>query len=322
MSTIADDLGTTYFQLTSIGVGAIAVGVEDIRQRIYNVLNTIPGSDPFRPLFGCLAYTWTDKPVTIAVPNIKKEVFDSLRLWMPEIQVKSITHTLNGDSQLVFNITYTIVDDDLLDSITFTIGGAITGNNAGNSIIISAFVPVKITDGIYKVSFIIDGEAVLPVNPPFGFDNPTDMLNWINNYWSAYGRWYLTGTSLVLYLNNGLATTASLNVTESAILTVKADIPLLADGDFLNIDFTVNGGAPAPDYPTGTFDNVGDMLLWIQDNWLQYGSWFVQAGDTIITIDGDFSGDFDSDFSITELVPLMKLVFQSSLVDSATLNFS
>ncbi len=321
MSTVAEDLGTTYFQLTSIGVGAIAVGIEDIRQRIFNVLNTIPGSDPFRPLFGCLAYTWTDKPINTAVPNIKKEIFESLSLWMPEIRVRSITNQLKGDSQLTFAVTYTIVDDDLLDSITFTIGGAITGNNAGNSIIISAFVPAKITDGIYKVIFIINGEAVLPANPPFGFDTPTDMLNWINNNWSAYGRWYLTGTSLVLYLNNGLANTASLNVTETAVLTVKADIPALADGDFLNLDFTVNGGAPAPDYPTDTFNTIGDMLLWIQDNWLQYGSWFVQVGDSTVVIDGDFNGDFNPDFYTTDTTVDIKLVFQSSLVDSATLNF-
>jgi phage baseplate assembly protein W len=322
MSKIADDLGTTYFQLSTVGVGAVAVGVEDIRQRIYNVLNTIPGSDPFRPLFGCLAYTWTDKPVNTAVPNIKKEIFESLSLWMPEIQVKSITHVLNGDSNYQFNITYTIVDDDLLDSITFSIGGAITGSNSANSIIISAVVPAKVTNGIYKVFFVVNGSAVLPANPPFGFDTADDMLTWINNNWSSYGRWYLTGTSLVLYLNNGMATTASLNVTETSVLTVKAQIPNITSDEFLNLAFTVNGGAPSVAYPTNTFNTIGDMLLWIQTNWLIYGSWFVQVGDAgVVVVDGDFNGDFNPDFYTTDTTVDIQLVFQSSLVDSATLSF-
>ena len=319
MTTIADQLGTTYFQLSTVGVGALAVGIEDIRQRMFNVLNSIPGSDPFRPLFGCLAYTYTDKPVTTAIPNIKKEIFESLSLWMPEIQVITIAHTADV-AQLYFTVSYGLVDTDLVDSVTFSIGGSIDGSGISNGIVITAAVPAPFTGGIYRVKFLVDGTAVVPAIPDFGFSSPAEMLSWINNNWSNYGRWYLTGSSLVLYLNSGIANTVVLSVTETPSITIRQLIPELAPAAFYNLQFQANGVSAIPDFP-GSINTVESLLLWIRSNWSGYGNWFVQTESTA-SEPGDLNADFNNDFSTGAIVVYNYLVLQSDSLTSATLNFN
>jgi phage baseplate assembly protein W len=320
--TIAETLGTTYFQLSTVGVGALAVGVADIRQRIYNVLNTIPGTDPLRPLFGSYAYQWTDKPLADAIPNIKKNVYDALSTWMPEIQVTSLTHNIINEAQVGINITYALIDSELTDTITWS-NGVVTGDTI-NSIILTANVPVHVTNGIYRVAFIVNGEAVNPPIPGFGFESANEMLIWVTANWSNYGRWYLTATSLILYLNSGIADTASLTVTETAEITLKQLIPVLGSGDFYNLGFSIDGGDPVPAFPADTFTTIGSMLTWVTDNWSIYGNWNVIAEATGGGGgSGDFSDDLSDDFG-TEGGAFADyyLVFQSANFTTATLNFS
>jgi phage baseplate assembly protein W len=321
MSTLADQLSTTYFQLSAVGVGALAVGIEDIRQRISNVLNTIPGTDPFRPLFGCLAYTFTDKPVDIAIPNIKKEIFESLSLWMPEIQVNGIFHELNGISQLDFTITYSLIDTDLIDSVLYSVGETITGNNTSNSIIITALVPAPVANGIYRPLFLVDGKAVNPQIPEYGFGSADAMLGWINANWANYGRWYLTGSSLILYLNSGVATTASLTVTEATALTISVLIPELVQGNFYHIALTGNGIAIAPQFPTASINTLESLLNWVRSNWGAYGIWNIQSTYAPSEA-GDFDSDLTNDFNNGAVRVDSYLVFQTESFTTATLTIN
>lgn len=75
--------------------GEIVTGVADIEQCMDIIVSTPPGSDPHRPLFGCAAWRWLDKPAAIAVPNIIREVTNSLEMWEPRIDVVSVTYQLN-----------------------------------------------------------------------------------------------------------------------------------------------------------------------------------------------------------------------------------
>jgi hypothetical protein len=321
MTTIADNLGTTYFQLSVVGVGALAVGIEDIRQRIYNVLNSSPGTDPFRPLFGSYVYKYNDKPLDIAIPNIKKEIFSALDLWMPEIQIKTITHSINDINQLLFNITYLLVDDDLIDSVTFS-NGSLSGDTGSNSIIITAFVPPKYAHGVYRVYFTVDDESALPPIPPEGFQSAVDILTWINTNWSNYGRWYLTETSLVLYLNSGIANTASLLVTETAQLTLKVLIPGLPIGSFYSLDFTANENPISPPFPDNINTREG-LISWVQSNWGDYGQWSIVTEANTSGI-GDYSNiDYNDDYDNGNITSVLSyLVFQSEEYLTATLTFN
>lgn len=318
MTTIADNIGNQYFQLSTLGVGALAVGVEDIRQCIDIILRTIPGTDPFRPQFGCDAYKYADKPVNVAIPNIKSEIYQALSIWEPRIEVMTIAHDFEQYAQLAFNITYRIIDDDFLDSIIY-MNGATKGSTYNNSdaIIISAFVPAKVTNGIYRVSFIIDDKPALPAIPANGFVSASDMLVWINANWFNYGRWYLTANSLVLYMNAGLATKAFLSVTESAEITLNARIPNLTAGSFYDLIFQFNGTDPVPAFASDV--NTPDALItWLNNNWSNYGNWFLTSVDN--SGSGDFNDDFSDDFDSGGIVKYLN--YQSSDALSATLNFA
>lgn len=71
--------------------GDIVAGLDDIEQCLGIILTTPKGSDPHRPLFGCDAWLWVDKPAPIAIPNIIRESVDSLRIWEPRIAIISVT---------------------------------------------------------------------------------------------------------------------------------------------------------------------------------------------------------------------------------------
>ncbi len=319
--TIAQQIGTTYFQLSQVGVGALAVGIEDIRQRIYNVVNTVPGSNPFRPLFGCNAYLYTDKPVTFAIPNIKKELFEALRLWMPEIRVSAITHTLEDYSNLTFTITYGLVDSDLIDAITLTLGGDLTGDTISNGVILSAMVPAKFTNGIYKIDFVVNGEAPYPLPPAQGWQSANEMYSWISSNWSHYGKWYLTATQLVLYVNTEVISKASLNVTEVTRLTLLAQVPSLAADVFYSLNFTHDGESPLPAFPVDTLNTVESLLAWVTHNWNTYGQWYILNNGAIIT-SGEFSYEFNPDFNVNTITEDIYLIFQSEQLNTATLTFN
>lgn len=318
MTTLADTIGNPYFQLSTLGVGALAVGVEDIRQCVDIILRTIPGTDPLRPQFGCDAYKYADKAINVAIPNIKSEIFQSLSLWEPRIDVVTIAHDFEQYAQLAFNITYRIIDDNFLDSIVFVNGSVIGSNNNTDAIILSAIVPAKVVNGVYRVSFIIDDKSVLPAIPAEGFTSPSDMLIWINAHWFNYGKWYLTANSLILYLNAGLATKAFLSVTETAQISLTVALPVLGAGEYFNLAFAFNDTAPAPDFPNDTINTAEGLINWLLTNWSTYGNWSITSSAT--GGGGDFSGDFTGDFSNDSGVTKY-LNYQSVDAISASLNF-
>lgn len=71
--------------------GEIVTDLADIEQCMDTIITTRKGSVPHQPLLGCDAWLWIDRPQTIAVPNICREVIDALELWEPRIVVDSVS---------------------------------------------------------------------------------------------------------------------------------------------------------------------------------------------------------------------------------------
>ena len=76
--------------------GEVVTELDDIDQCIAIILTTRKGSDPHRPLFGCDAWLWIDKPANVAMPNIILEAVDSLEEWEPRMDLVSIKPQING----------------------------------------------------------------------------------------------------------------------------------------------------------------------------------------------------------------------------------
>lgn len=89
------------------GIGQVVQGVTDINQCIGIILSTPKGSDPLRPTFACDLWRWIDAPLTIARPNLVREIVEAITKWEPRVRVLSVTVSLVAGT--VANLLVTIV---------------------------------------------------------------------------------------------------------------------------------------------------------------------------------------------------------------------
>lgn len=306
------------YQLSTVGVGVVATGLADIRQCIDIILRTIPGSDPLRPLFGADVWRFVDKPSDVAIPNIKKAIVEALREWEPRISVTAVRHQEIKEN-LSFEIAYNITDSDLSDSIIYAISGENIDSAPTGGLIISTLIPAKITNGRYNVSLTVNGGSAFPNTPIAGFESAAEMLAWLRLNWASYGTWNLADGKLVLYVKSSLTvTSASLLVTQNALVVAKSFIPLLAVGEYYNLQFTLNGNN-ITGFPTN-LSNSEAMLLWLQSNWSAYGIWSIENNGAT-QVSQDFNEDFNQDFAIGGTLPLRNLVFQTENYQTAEIAF-
>jgi phage baseplate assembly protein W len=301
------------YQLSQLGVGAIVTGISAVKQRIDIILRTIKGSDPLRPLFGSDVYQFIDSPVNMAVPNIKKAIFDALNLWEPSVQINSITHEINV-SQLTFNIAFTTLDDQEASLSWSPLALDSSGYSSGT--ILTAAIPTKINNGRYSVSLELDGEDVGPTPPVSGFEQVSDMVAWLNENWFAYGRWYSNASKLFVYLNAGIAKAAALQVTQMARIVVRALVPYLHPGESFIVSLMVNGEEAQPEFPAG-ISSIEQLYLWARNNWADYGAWSLETNTS--QTEGDFSGDFSGDFNTGGSVNDVYMVLNTDKFETLTL---
>jgi phage baseplate assembly protein W len=93
--------------LSLAGQGQIVQGVDDIKQCVRIICTTPRGTDPLRPFFACDVYKWLDKPLTVVIPNIFREIKEALEMWEPRIEDIKLSHTLDVSS-LTVNIQFKI----------------------------------------------------------------------------------------------------------------------------------------------------------------------------------------------------------------------
>lgn len=83
----------------------IVQGLSDIQQCIYIILVTKKGTDPTRPNFGCGIYDYIDKPINIALPNMKREIAEAIAVYEPRVKIIRILHTVEVE-HLTFEIEW------------------------------------------------------------------------------------------------------------------------------------------------------------------------------------------------------------------------
>lgn len=278
---------SAYWQISSLGVGLIAEGLEDIRQCIDFILRTKRGSDPLRPLFGSNVFNWIDAPDKQAIPNIKKEIIDALGNWEKRIQVIRIVHKWE-EKRLIFYITYRPINEDLQDSISLYLDGGFTGSIPGDTgfIILTAFIPDNLPEN-RRFNIILTGNAIqVPPAPPLaGFDSVDEMYQWVTQTWGFYGSWYKTPNRIVLYLKKGMIDTPALNITVGEF-TIFSDYFITPQpGAQYAITFLPNNIEPSVLFPENLINTREDVLKWIESNWNEYGTWRLDGNALVLTTD-------------------------------------
>lgn len=318
MSTLYPDIKTKNWQISTAGIGIIAQGLADIRQCIDLLLRTQKGTDPLRPDFGSDIFQYVDKPLNFAIPNIKQAIVNAVNQWETRVTVDSIRDEIN-ESNVIFFITYKLVDEELIDLLVlYLIGGFVTVDlGQETSIILNALYPYNPTDKRYTISFSVNGDDVLPQPPSDGFGTILQLFNWVTTNWPNFGRWVQLSDKIVLYMNTGIAQTASLSISLIGSNRFFGVIPEAAIGQDYALSFSANG-SPAIPAPPSPFVSIGDMLDWANANWNVYGTWSVQSNPAV---GGDFDlSDFDEIDFTTGFDAVYLLVLISDTVNTAEIN--
>ncbi|MEI7475344.1 MAG: GPW/gp25 family protein [bacterium] len=111
MTTI-NEIKSVDWQLKLNETASVVEGIDDIDQCILIILSTKKGSVPHRPEFGSYIWQYIDSPVNEAVPNIIREVIDSIALWEPRVEITSVTAEIIN-SQVKINIGRKIKNTDI-----------------------------------------------------------------------------------------------------------------------------------------------------------------------------------------------------------------
>lgn len=316
---VLNDIKSKVWGISVLGTGAIAEGISSLRQCISIILHTSLGSDPLRPLFGSNVYKYQDAPVNIAIPNIKAGIINALSIWEKRIKVLSVTHRIADTGHLEFEITYLLVDENLVDSIVYNPGG-ITGTTVAVNLLLQAIFPPNIFTTRNFISFSLNNSPVQPPPPPGGFATPTDTYNWCVINWGNYGIWQLLADRIILKLKPGNYTQASLGIFVlqgggGTLLRFGALIPALAGADD-TLSYSIHFNPNA----TGTLTSAiflltkDDVLTYARTNWGSYGTW---ALEYVVNNIGEFNNDFNNDF--TSQVDGYELVLYSNTVATAAL---
>lgn len=89
-----NDIKSVNWQLSATQPGGVVEGVDDINQCIHIIVTTVPGSDPFRPDFGCGLSAMLDQPVQAAAPLMATRIKDAVTLWEPRVDVRKVAYTI------------------------------------------------------------------------------------------------------------------------------------------------------------------------------------------------------------------------------------
>lgn len=99
----------------------VVEGLSDIQQCIYIILATQKGTDPTRPNFGCGIYEYIDKPINIALPNMKREIAQAILSFEPRVKIIRILHTVEA-SRLTFKIEWSFAGQDGQTEVSYGTG--------------------------------------------------------------------------------------------------------------------------------------------------------------------------------------------------------
>lgn len=124
------DIKSADWSLAVGAIGNVVEGIDDINQCIITLLSTQKGSDPFRPDFGSDVWDWIDRPLNIAVPNMKRAIFEAVALWEQRVIVTRVDHVFQNEtgrqepifSGAKFNIGWKLKRTQTTGSVEVTLG--------------------------------------------------------------------------------------------------------------------------------------------------------------------------------------------------------
>jgi phage baseplate assembly protein W len=315
------DIESPVWGISTIGYGVIVEGLAAIRQRIDISIRTTRGTDPLRPEFGTFVFKYTDQPINIAVPNVKKEILDALEIWMPEIKVLKIVALFERDlSAPLFQITYSIIDETITDKIDFDLINSVTTTDSVNELVLQAFFPENISNNRFQINLKYNEADLNPFPPKNGFATIKELFDWAVLNWSYIGKWHLSPDRILCYINATGVQSASLSINILTDIIIEAIFPPLKIEEAFLIDFKVNGSNVVPAVPH-TMNTPSQVLGFMQTNYSNIAQWLIeyQLQDGSGVFSDEFSDEFGALFSGYKLIGA---AIDSANIQTASLTIS
>lgn len=106
MTVRTADITATDWSIRIGNPGEIVTEMDDINQCVAIIITTRKGSDPHRPLFGCDAWKYLDAPASVAIPNVVREVVDSLEAWEARLILVRVSATISSAGNAIITIEW------------------------------------------------------------------------------------------------------------------------------------------------------------------------------------------------------------------------
>ena len=124
--------------ISTLGYGVLVEGLASVRQCLGIILTTKKGTDPLRPDFGCDVMQYADLPEDRAIPNMKKAIIEAIAIWETRVKVNKVTHRMKSSYNPEFKITYSLVDDELIDQLILDLQSGATAAAEDQEVILQA----------------------------------------------------------------------------------------------------------------------------------------------------------------------------------------
>lgn len=132
MPVNVNDIETNVWSPNLGSYGEVVTNTEDIRQSIFILISTVPGTLVMASEYGCGLFRWIDEPIDSASAKIARDIKLAIEKWEKRVTVKSVTYTIENEAAR-FTISVTPVS-----TINFGSGPDSQG---------TIFVSVEIKDG-------------------------------------------------------------------------------------------------------------------------------------------------------------------------------
>lgn len=103
------DITNVNWQLSASAYGEVVQGLNDLRQCLETILLTQKGTAVLRPDFGIDLLSYMDKPITAAIPALKREILEQVARYEPRVTIESITHTI-ADAAATIAVVWSAAD--------------------------------------------------------------------------------------------------------------------------------------------------------------------------------------------------------------------
>ena len=114
MSTNVTDITAADWSIRLNDPGSVVENLDDINQCLRVIMGTPKGSRAHDPLFGCDAWTFLDRPLADALPQIITAVIEAVEEWEPRVKLTSVipVTTEAASGQLTLQVEWKLKDYD------------------------------------------------------------------------------------------------------------------------------------------------------------------------------------------------------------------